>query len=237
MNNRMRLRCGIASMGVVLAAGWAATANPVDLAATNRGWVSQDSDPFAGTFYGVSGTGPNESYEASFFTSASSIFGHTAFRNWFVFDLTGLSSPITSAELRLDAGTIVGTGAYDLKPTSSSPATLIAGGGGQTVWVSLAPFSAPLFSSISFEPTMSNTTLTLALNAAGLAYVNANLGGQIAFSGETIGVGVRVFGSTASASTTLHLVEDPGNPAIPLPTGAAMAMVGMGVIGVRRRRN
>jgi hypothetical protein len=27
------------------------------------------------------------------------------------------------------------------------------------------------------------------------------------------------------------------NPAIPLPTGAAMAMVGMGVIGVRRRRS
>ena len=83
-------------------------------------------------------------------------------------------------------------------------------------------------------------TLSISLNAAGLAHVNANLGGSLAFSGRVTtlsgGTNEYLFNFTQSAAfkTRLHIVED--NPVIPLPTGAAMAMVGMGVIGVRRRR-
>jgi hypothetical protein len=150
--------------------------------------------------------------------------------------LSGLSSPISSATLTLDAGTVNIGKTHSLTSTTSSAATLIAAGGGATVFRSLG--SGTLFDSIDITPAMANTTLTM--NAAGLAHINANLGGQLVFSGalapSTQFFQEKVFGSTASASTTLHLIEDPGNPVIPLPTGTAMAMVAMGLMGVRRRR-
>ncbi len=46
-----------------------------------------------------------------------------------------------------------------------------------------------------------------------------------------------IFGNSEQVFFDISSVEIIDNPVIPLPTGAAMAMVGMGVIGVRRRRN
>lgn len=216
--------CVCIAMTALAGAAWA---GPVTLDATSRGHVKGAS---AG--YVTNGSLATNNY----FAGKS---GGTEIRNWFVFDLSGIVSPIVGAELRLNAALILSDDpfeTYNVTSTTSSVVLLEFGVGGSAVFDSLGTGS--LFSSINVvDGVDDNTMLTLSLNAAGLAHINANLGGKLAFSGRLTTLDASaseyVFAGSYAKITQLHLLD---NPVIPLPTGAAMAMVGMGVIGVRRRR-
>ena len=128
-----RLLIAVALIGSTLAIVTPMAKADLTLGATNRGWI-RDSD------FGANGSGPLMNY----------IVGTTAgfdFRDWFVFDLTAVLTPIASAELLLHNPGIFsddGFEIYHLTSTTSTPATLIAAGGGAgvfgspgtgTVWV------------------------------------------------------------------------------------------------------
>lgn len=200
-----RLLIAVALIGSTLAIATPIAKADLTLGATNRGWI-RDSD------FVANGSGPLMNY----------IVGTTAgfdFRDWFVFDLTAVLTPIASAELLLHNPGIVSDDLfeiYQLTSTTSMPATLIAAGGGAGVFGSLG--TGTVFSTITIlDPDDDGVTLSLALNAAGLAFLNANLGGLVAFSGRLTTLDASpdelVFGGTdgAASSTDLHLTPIPSD--------------------------
>ena len=219
-----RLLIAVALIGSTLAIATPMAKADVTLGATNRGWI-RDSDFLANE------SGPAMNYIVG---TLSGIH----FRDWFVFDLTGLLTPIASAELLLDNPSIFsddGFEVYQLTSTTSTPATLIAAGGGAGVFGSLG--TGTVFSTITvYDPADDGATLSLALNAAGIAFLNANLGGLVAFSGRVTTLDASpteaLFGSSGSAafSTDLHLTP------IPAPGAALLAMMGLPLVGWFKRR-
>ncbi|MCH8878784.1 MAG: hypothetical protein IID34_02745 [Planctomycetes bacterium] len=222
-----RLLIAVALIGSTLAIATPMAKADLTLGAANRGWI-RDSDFLA------NGSGPVMNYIVGTLDKAGGIH----FRNWFVFDLTAVLTPIASAELLLDNPSIFsddGFEVYQLTSTTSTPATLIAAGGGAGVFGSLG--TGTVFSTITvYDPADDGATLSLALNAAGIAFLNANLGGLVAFSGRVTTLDASpteaLFGSSGSAafSTDLHLTP------IPAPGAALLAMMGLPLVGWFKRR-
>ena len=222
-----RLLIAVALIGSTLAIATPIAKADLTLGATNRGWI-RDSD------FKANGSGPLMNYIVGTLDTAGGI----ELRNWFVFDLTAVLTPIVSAELLLDNPSIFsddGFEVYQLTSTTSTPATLIAAGGGAGVFGSLG--TGTVFSTITiYDPADDGATLSLVLNAAGLAFLNANLGGLVAFSGRVTTLDASpteaLFGSSGSAafSTDLHLIP------IPAPGAALLAMMGLPLVGWFKRR-
>ncbi|MCH8967749.1 MAG: hypothetical protein IIA66_01365 [Planctomycetes bacterium] len=222
-----RLLIAVALIGSTLAIATPMAKADLTLGATNRGWI-RDSD------FQANGSGPVMNYIVGTLDTAGGI----ELRNWFVFDLTAVPTPIVSAELLLDNPSIFsddGFEVYQLTSTTSTPATLIAAGGGAGVFGSLG--TGTVFSTITvYDPADDGVTLSLALNAAGIAFLNANLGGLVAFSGRVTTLDASateaLFGSSDSAafSTDLHLTP------IPAPGAALLAMMGLPLVGWFKRR-
>jgi hypothetical protein len=118
-------------------------------------------------------------------------------RNFFVFDLTGVSTPLAKASLvayNPGASTdgydgIVGSGTYSLYDVNTSISSLLDGTGGIAAFNDLG--SGILIGSIGFDVSRNGTFVNVDFNSQGIAYLNANLGavvaigGMIPFDGET----------------------------------------------------
>ncbi|WP_309714704.1 PEP-CTERM sorting domain-containing protein [Armatimonas sp.] len=117
-------------------------------------------------------------------------------RNYFVFNLAGISSPITGATLQLynpiappdsnngyfgDA-----TETYELTSTTANPTSIQGGFGagapGLAVFNSLGTGTS--FGTITASTASNGQTLNLTFNPAGLAALNSALGGLVAFGGR-----------------------------------------------------
>lgn len=117
------------------------------------------------------------------------------YRNFFVFDLTGVSSVITSASLdlynpsaALDSGNGYAghaTETYQLTSTAIPPALLTSNFGNIGGLITFSTLgTGSLFSSVTAGAGSNGQTLQLNFNAAGLAYLNTNLGNLVAFGGR-----------------------------------------------------
>lgn len=170
--------------------------------------------------------------------------GNGKVNNFFVFDLTGVSGTITSAQLKLynpdtePNNPNSGPGYTSPDPTEtymvfdvSTPiSNLIANGSGQVgIYNDLG--SGTSYGSILMSTADNGKIVVIDLNANALAYLNSNLGGLVAFGGAVTTLGNApmsefVFGYTNDLSYTRQLVLNP----VPEPT--TMLLLGSGLIGL-----
>ena len=137
------------------------------------------------------------------------------FNNFFAFDISGLTAPVSSAALVLDTASINSTVTFSLLDATGkflSPANPDA-----ALYNALGTGTS--FGSFILSSSNSNTLVTFNLNSAGISALNADIaGGQFALGG------------------TLNPVTA---PAVPEPGTWAMLLLGFGMMGfaMRRRSN
>jgi len=174
-------------------------------------------------------------------------------RSFFVFDLTGVSAPITAATLNLfnpntnphpccqgyrspDA-----TETFNLFDVSSPIDALTAGGTGLTSFFQDLG-TGSMFGSYTASAADNGRTIAITLNANGLAALNAALGHVIAFGGalSTInGAGDQfLFGFTTAsfAGGDVRRLDLTTSDAAQVPEPATLTCVSLGLAGLAARR-
>ena len=243
----------------VLTATTAGTAKADLLNSINRGWYESDGTTETGFLINDA---PSNNYIAgrycNFDEVTGALLGHFEFHNFFVFDLTGRTTPVTAASLRLliplDAAS--GPGAigyqspfpsdvYTLFDVNTPLSTLQAG-------INLTSAFADLGGGVSYGSrviTSSDiaTQITINLNPAGLAAVNANLGGFFVVGGAVttldrtqpmdqvvFAFSHNYFGGPNDGNTQLDLA--PNGPVVPAPPAVLLLAAALPVLGALRLR-
>ena len=154
---------GFALVGHVAAQGMA----PID-----RGWYAVDGVHFTWNYNYLVGNGPGTA--------------HVSFNNWFVFDLGCVTDTITEASLLIEMPTagflsVDPTETYTLFDVSTPLASLMAGVGGVSAYDDLGTGTA--LGSVVVSDADNGHQVVVPLNAAGLAALNAAVGGQVGIGG------------------------------------------------------
>jgi hypothetical protein len=160
-------------------------------------------------------------------------------RNFFVFDLSSVSGPITGATLRLEnpvAGYLSADASetYTVFDVTSSIADVTSGFANVAVYTDLGTGIA--YGSTSATAASNGTVLDIALNPEALAFLNGS-SGQIALGGAltTLALGstneLLFAGSTNSLVRELVLITDP----IPEPATIVLMTAGLGALMLVRR--
>jgi RHS repeat-associated protein len=144
------------------------------LTATNSGWWDN--------------TGYHSSTNPNYVVGT---YNTTQYHNFLVFDLTGVTNHVTAASLQLTnpAGGYLGdaTETYTLFDVSTPISSLTASGSGQVgIFNDLG--SGTSYGSRVVSAAANGTTIEIALNAAGVAAINAAAGGKIALGGALTGL-------------------------------------------------
>jgi hypothetical protein len=179
--------------------------------------------------------------------------GGGVFNDFFVFDLGGVNGTITSAQLQLfepDGGysSDLASETYDVGSVSTPIATLIAtqtGAAGLAIRDDLA--AGTLYGTVTTTAADDGTVITITLNAAALAALNASENMQIAFGGTLPGAtgDEFIFGGSDNHGTpnpgdghvVLALEVTPVGATTPEPATWALmilAFVGLGFTARRR---
>lgn len=163
-------------------------------------------------------------------------------RNFFVFDLTGISGAINSAKLQILMPSTAGYSSPDPAETftlfdASTPiATLSAHVGSTAIFNDLGTGTA--YASADLTGAMSNTVVDIVFNPTGITFLNANRS-PIAFGGAIVSFSISdpstqsVF-SNSSASSTRQLVLEV--TPVPEPASALLAAAGFAALVLPRRR-
>jgi len=163
---------------------------------------------------------------------------HTEGRSFFVFDLTGVSGPITTASIQLqmppagygssDPSETFAIFDYLLSPTGLQSAPITAGG-----FADLG--TGTQFGSVNLTPASQGTVVVINLNAAGITAITNALGGKFAVGGAVTTLSGQtandeaVFGSTLNTAT-VQLVLNPPLPGTPVPP--SVMLVGIGLVAL-----
>jgi len=199
---------------------------------------------FSPTFTGVSSSFQDVEQSPGFLTVGafsvvdpfypSDVFDEE-FANFAVFDLTSLSSPVSSANLEY----FLPSGGYDSSDLTEdfvihdfpgNPSSLSYGGFGDFLDLS----SGVLLGSTTVDQSDEGTFVSVQLNSDGISEINSNAGGLVAFGGSgaafTPGQSLG-FGGLGSNSVSLTVTPT----AVPEP-GCGNVIVIFGLVGLRRRR-
>jgi hypothetical protein len=192
-DGRVRKRFWIVPLSVISGLGGAVPSAGATtlLDAAARGWYIESG--------GVNGAAADNNYLAGDCGGASCQGVHTDARDWFEFDLSGISGAVTSAVLLLDVPSGSPPG-YDSDAATSETYVLfdIALGNVGSLGTPSAAIWADLGSGTTYGSHVAassdiGTTLSIPLNAAGLSAINAVLESHFALGG---------------AITTLNGVQD-----------------------------
>lgn len=153
--------------------------NSVILTATARGWYQSNGV--------ANGSSSGNNYIAGVCGSSDECGGSDVpLRNWFLFDLEGITFPVTSATLSLYVPSPNGyispnpSITYTTYDVETAPATVVAGGG-IPVYDDLG--SGIAFGSVVATNASEGTDLLISLNAAALASINEFRGGDWVIGG------------------------------------------------------
>ena len=213
------MKSAVFAAAMSLAVVSSASADTITIDASLRGWVDQD-----GTNNGAT---PDNNFIAGNCGVGDCDTGE--FRNWFSFDLSGISDQILSAEL------VLGTASVDFLQASGSAEYSLTSFDGNLNFNNLGTGTA--YGSRDYVAADDFQVRTIALNAAAVADINA--GGTFMISGRvTEGANFGpalpnqfIFGSsqqTGPVQLVVELVPAPG-------TLAGVGLLGLG-LGARRRR-
>jgi hypothetical protein len=135
---------------------------------TDSGWIDQAA---------MNGNG-NTSYFAG-------DLGGDNHSDFFDFDLSSLTGTVTSASFNVYTYVVSAPGTYDIFTTSLTPAQASSANEPLPYYAALT--SGEQIGSIGLAPGDSYTTATIDLNAAGLAWLQANEGNGVVLGGEFLG--------------------------------------------------
>ncbi len=199
-------------------AGYATSAQATTIDATDAGWYTS--------------TGTHNEGITNYIVGNTDLTGLT-YRNWFVFDLTGITDPIVAADLKLfnpasgyyssDA-----TETYELFDVTTDIATLRAGGFGLTgIYNDLG--DGDVLATLVADSSLNNTIVSISFNAAGLAYLNSHLGQQVAIGGALTSLDANQWTGELlfrqqGPETYVYQLEVTTQAAVPTPEPATAAM-------------
>jgi hypothetical protein len=172
--------------------------------------------------------------------------GSALVRDYFVFNLAGVSGTVVGATLNIfnpvngQSGTLRTWSVFDV---STPIVNLMATNSGQTSIYADLGSGTNLGNNTG--PQTNNTVLSTSLNAAGLAYIQSGLGGMIAFGGDYVGATSNNYlygfsGQAGHEDEIRQLVIETRANTVPVPAGIVMSSIGIFGIGaftwLRRRQ-
>jgi len=162
-------------------------------------------------------------------------------RNFFIFDLSGVSGPVTSATLRISTRNFSSadpTETYTVFDVSTSPTSLAGGTGGVGAFNDLG--SGVSYGSRIYSEPDQGLLRDILLNASAIAAIEGSLGGNFALGGAVTSLSglhdfEAIFGELANDPGTVSLVLETGRmSAVSEP--ASILLLGAGLAGLAARR-
>ena len=202
---------------LVLLVPLAAHAVPITIDSTDSGWYND--------------AGLHNPVNTNYIAGLCSNCGGPVFRNFFVFDLSGISG-VTSATLRLDTATVETAGLYSLWDVVTDVSTLVTGGTGLTgIYDDLGMGAA--FGEIFIDADQDDQIIDIVLSSAAISSINASPGGLWALGGSYDST-LSAFFASFGSNLTRQLIVDNEPTSVPEPN--TIALVGLGLVALRFTR-
>ena len=229
MLTRLLVRSAALATSLTVVSVSSASANTISLSDIARGRYSTTTNigNAANNFYGTgyfNGGVPNS---------------FTEWRSWFAFNLAGISGTITGATLQLNAGTYSSPDAsetFELHQVTTAVNLLGSNNNNGAVFTDLG--DGAVYGTHVFDASQNSTTLSIALDAAAITDIQAQLGQSFALGGLLTTLSSSgstneraMFGTQANVSLVLT-----GNDLQAVPEPATFGLVATGLISLMRRR-